>query len=235
MKHSVSAVIYMIGFGIAIYIIPTFRTIAISLLAGAGILAVVIGFASQQALSNIISGIMIVIFKPFRVGDWIILDAETKGTVEDITLRHTVIRNRENKRFIIPNAIISNEKIENAHIGEEKVCRFVEIGISYDAPVDKAMAIMQEEVKKHEFFLDNRTAEEKKKKQHPVRVEVIGFGDSSVNLRAWAWAKNPDEGYRMHLQLNKLIKQQFDKKGVEIPFPYRTLVYKKDLEQKGSV
>lgn len=232
MKNSASAVIYLVGIGVAIYIVPALKTLAVSMLAGAGILAVVIGFASQQALSNIVSGVMIVIFKPFRVGDWVSLSADAKGTIEDITLRHTVIRNRENKRIIIPNSLMNDQIIENADIGDEKICRFVEFGISYDADINKAMKIMRAEVKKHPLFIDNRTSEEKKAKNDSVRVEVIGFGDSSVNLRAWAWAKGYSEGYRMHLQLNKSIKEAFDKAGVEIPFPYRTLVYKKDITPK---
>ena len=69
LKHAISALIYIIGFSIAIYTVPALRTLANSLLAGAGILAVAIGFASQQAFSNIISGIFIIIFKPFRVND----------------------------------------------------------------------------------------------------------------------------------------------------------------------
>jgi len=71
------------------------------MLAGAGILAVAVGFASQAALSNIISGVFVVIFKPFRVGDRLKIN-ELTGVVEDITLRHTVIRDLENKRIIIP-------------------------------------------------------------------------------------------------------------------------------------
>jgi small conductance mechanosensitive channel len=229
LKNSISILIYVIGIGVAIYIVPSLRTLAVSMLAGAGILAVIIGFASQQALSNVVSGIMIVLFKPFRVGDWITLESGTAGNIEDITLRHTVIRTRENKRVIVPTTIMGDEKLENAHIAEEAVCRFVEIGIAYDADIDHATVIMRDEAKKHPYFHDYRTEEEKNGGVDAVRVAVIGFGDSSVNLRAWVWAKTPDEGYRMHLDLNKRIKQRFDKEGVEIPFPYRTIVYKKDI------
>ncbi|MDZ7777461.1 MAG: mechanosensitive ion channel [Bacteroidales bacterium] len=71
------------------------------------------------------------------------------GTVEDITLRHTVIRNFENRRIIVPNSVISSETIINSNIIEDKVCNFVEISISYDSDVDKAMALMQEEAMSH--------------------------------------------------------------------------------------
>jgi small-conductance mechanosensitive channel len=226
LKHVVTAVIWVIGLSVVIYTIPALRNLSTSLLASAGILAVIIGFASQQAFSNIVSGILIVIFKPFRVGDRLSIGADVRGVVEDITLRHTVIRNYENKRLIIPNSVISNETIENADIGDQKVCRWVEFGISYDSDIDKAMKIMRDEAMKHPEFLDTRTEKEKKEKEPAVNVRVLGFGDSSVNLRAWVWAKDAAAGFKLGTDLNKTIKERFDREGVEIPFPYRTIVFK---------
>ncbi|MFW6230692.1 MAG: mechanosensitive ion channel family protein [Nanoarchaeota archaeon] len=231
MKYLVSIVVYLAGIGIAMSFIPSLKTVAISLFASAGVLAVILGFAAQQAFSNIISGIFIAIFKPFKVGDTIKF-SNNIGVVEDITLRHTVIRNFENRRFVIPNSKISEETIENFNMTEEKTCRHVEISISYDSSIDKAMKIMRDEAMKHPEFLDNRTAEEKKGGLPPVVVRVLGFGDSSVNLRAWVWAKDPGAAFRMGTDLNKSIKECFDKEGIEIPFPYRTIVYKKDIRKK---
>ncbi|PIY60748.1 mechanosensitive ion channel protein MscS [Candidatus Woesearchaeota archaeon CG_4_10_14_0_8_um_filter_47_5] len=230
-KHLVVAMVYIIGITLAIYTIPPLRTLSVSIFAGAGVLAIVLGFASQQALANIISGIFIVIFRPFKVGDRITMRTDIRGIVEDITLRHTVIKTFENKRVIIPNSVISNEVIENANFGDEKVCRFIDFGISYDSNINKAMKIMQEEAMKHPYFLDNRTREEKKNNEPAVTVRVIGFTDSSVSLRAWAWAKNHSLGFVLGCDLNKSIKERFDREGIEIPFPYRTIVYK---DSKGS-
>ena len=228
-RHFISAFIYIIGIGIAISMIPSLRALSISLFAGAGVVAVVVGFASQQAFSNIVSGVFIALFRPFRVGDRIKLGMDLRGTVEDINLRHTVIRDFENKRIIVPNSIISAEKIENATIEDPKICKWVEIGISYDADIDKAMSIIQSEAMKHQLCIDNRTKEEKENKDPQVRVRVIGFGDSSVLLRAWIWAKDPQDAFVLGCDLNKSIKERFDKEDIEIPFPYRTIVYKKDL------
>jgi small-conductance mechanosensitive channel len=225
LRHSFTPLIYFIGIGTAIFFIPQLRTLSISLFAGAGVLAVVIGFAAQKTFSNVVSGIFIAVSKPFRVGDLITVSGRM-GYVEDITLRHTVIRNFENKRIIIPNAVISEEIIENFNITDDKICKFVEFGISYDSDVDKAMEIMEEEAKKHPLFLDTRTDEEKKQRKPAVMVKVLGYGDSSVNLRAWVWAKDPKDAYRIGWDLNKSIKKRFDAGGIEIPFPYRTLVFK---------
>jgi len=226
LRHVLSAIIYLIGFGLSIYLIPPLRSLSVSLFAGAGILAVIIGFASQHAFANIVSGIFIVIFKPFKVGDRIKVGTDVSGVVEDISLRHTVVRTFENKRMVIPNSVISNEKIENANMGDEEICKFVEFGISYDSDVDKAMKIMESEALKHPSCIDRRTKEDIEKGDKQVAVRVVGFGDSSVNLRAWVWAKNSPEAFLMGCDLNKSIKKKFDKEGIEIPFPYRTIVMK---------
>ncbi len=229
LKNAITLIIFSLAFFAIIYTIPRFRTLALTLFAGAGIFAAVIGFASQAAFSNIISGIFIVIFKPFRVSDRIQIGTAISGIVEDITLRHTIIRNFENRRIIIPNSIISSEVVLNSNIIDEKICKHLEFGISYDADVDKAIKIIQEEAMSHPYFIDNRTDEEKENNDPSVQVRVIGFGDSSVNLKAWIWTKDSPSAFQMGCDLRKSIKYRFDHEGIEIPFPYRTIVYKKDL------
>lgn len=225
-KNAVSFIVFLIAFIIIFYTIPELRSVGVSMFAGAGILAIIIGFASQAAFANIISGLFIVASKPFRVGDYIKITDEHFGTVEDITLRHTVIRNNENRRVIIPNSAINNQTIINSNIIDEKVCSLVEIGISYDSDINKAMAIMREEIARHPLFLDNRTGEQKEEGVPLVVVRVMGFGESSVNLRAYAWASTSFDGFVLRTDVNKTIKERFDSEGVEIPFPYRTIVMK---------
>ncbi|KAA3627403.1 MAG: mechanosensitive ion channel family protein [Bacteroidetes bacterium] len=225
LRHTISALIYIVGFSTAIYMMPNLRALASSLLAGAGILAVAIGFASQQALSNIISGVFIVLFKPFRVNDRLKI-RELNGIVEDITLRHTVIRDFENKRILIPNSVISDEIIVNSDFIEDKICKWIDIGISYDSDIDKAKKIMEEEVLNHPLHIDPRSQQQVELGDPIVPVRVITLGDSSVNLRAWAWAKNSPDGFVLSCDLYESIKKRFDKEGVEIPFPHRTLVHK---------
>ena len=225
-KNVVSLIIFSIASIIILYLIPSLKSVAITLTAGAGIFAAILGFASQEAFSNIIGGIFIVIFKPFRVGDLIRVGSLSYGIVEDITLRHTVINSFENKRIIIPNTTISSETIINDSILEEKICKFVEIGISYDSDVDKAIAIMQEEAVKHPKCIDNRTDLDKKNGKHQVAARLVSFGDSSLNLRAYVWTDDPVGSFEMGHDLNKAIKKRFDEESIEIPFPYRTIVFK---------
>ncbi len=232
LRRAILVVIYLVGLSLTVYAIPSLKTLAQSMLAGAGILAVAVGFASQAALSNIIAGVFIVIFKPFRVNDRITIKDSINGIVEDITLRHTVIRNFENKRVVLPNSIISDEVIVNADLIDSQVIKWVEIGISYDADLDRAKAIMAEEVSNHRLSIDYRTEEDIANGAPRVPVRVISLGDFSVTVRAWAWAKNAADAFALNCDLLESIKKRFDAEGIEIPFPYRTLVFKNSPEEK---
>ncbi len=226
LKYFLTVLIYLIGIGLAIYTIPSLRSLAVSLFAGAGIFAAILGFGAQQAFSNIVSGIFIVIFKPFRVWDRIEIGELYNGVVEDISLRHTVIRNYENKRIIIPNHVISEETVVNLNISDQRICHHVEFGISRDSDMDKALSIMEDEAIKHPYCIDKRTPQEVEQGQPQVRTRVMGFGDSSVTLRAYVWTEDPLKAFYTSTDLNKSIKERFDQEGIEIPFPYRTVVFK---------
>ncbi|MCF8277335.1 MAG: mechanosensitive ion channel family protein [Flavobacteriales bacterium] len=230
-KNAASLIIFSLAAFLIIYSVPELRSLGTTLLASAGIVTAVIAFASQAALSNIISGVFIVIFKPFRVDDMIRMEGDKAGIVEDITLRHTVIRDFQNQRIIVPNSVISEQTIVNAHIGDERMKRQIFFNISYDSNIDKAFMIIAEEAEKHPLIYDGRTEEEKNDGWPLVKCRVIGFGDSSVNLRADVWSRTPEDSWELFCDLNKSVKERFDKEGIEIPFPYRTIVYKSDLNK----
>lgn len=229
LKNAVSLIIWLMAVGALVSLIPKLKALAITIFAGAGILVVFLGLAAQQAFSNIVGGIFIVVFRPFRVGDLIKVGSLEYGTVEDITLRHTVIRNFENKRIIIPNSVISSDVILNDSIIDENICRRIEIGISYDSDIELATKIIQDVSMKHSSCIDARTPEQKDNGEPQVIVRVISFGDFSVNLRADVWTNDPFNARPMHYEINKEVKKRFDTEGIEIPFPYRTIVYKNDL------
>jgi small conductance mechanosensitive channel len=227
-KNSVSFVLYS---GALIYIffnIPALNSLGTALFASAGIAALVIGFAAQKAFSNIIAGIFILIFRPFSVGDTIEIGNKRKGIVEDITLRHITIKDFENRRIIIPNSIISDETIVNSSIIDEKIRQFIEFGISYDSDIDKATAIIEDEISKHQYFTDCRSKDEIRKKIPPIITRLISLDESSVTIRAYAWAENNDNAFIMKCDVLKSVKQRFDNEGIEIPYPHRTIVYKKE-------
>jgi len=234
LKNAVSLIIWLGAIATIVLLIPKFKALAITLFAGAGILVVVIGLAAQQAFSNIIGGIFIVIFRPFRVGDVIQVGSLEYGIVEDINLRHTTIRTFKNNRIIIPNSVISSENIINDSIDDPRLRKDIEVGISYDSDLDLAIRIMQEEAVKHPKCIDMRTEAEKKGGTPQVIVRVVNFGDFSVDLKALVWTSNALVSFDMHSDINRAIKKRFDSEGIEIPFPYRTVVYKNDLPKNAS-
>ncbi|MAM17990.1 MAG: mechanosensitive ion channel protein MscS [Gramella sp.] len=218
--------VYFVGAILASLPFPGLRGIAQTAIGGAGILAIIIGVASQEALANLVSGIFIISFKPFRVGDVIKITDTLVGTVTDITLRHTVIRNYQNKMIVIPNAIINKEKLTNYDLEEKKICQWIEIGISYDSDIDLAKKIMKEECEMHPNIFDNRSNQDLKSGVPLVIIRVTNLGDSSVTIRAWAWAWDFASAFVMKCELYESIKKRFDAEGIEIPFPHRTLVFK---------
>ena len=150
-KNAVDFLLLFLAIIIIFRSIPSLRTYGTGLMTGAGVLAAILGLASQSAFSNIVSGFFLVIFKPFSVGDRVKIGSTHTGDVEDITLRHTVIRDFENRRVIIPNSVISNETIVNSTIVDEKICVFVEIAVAFDTNLDLAIKIMQEEAIAHRY------------------------------------------------------------------------------------
>ncbi|KPM31235.1 Potassium efflux system KefA protein / Small-conductance mechanosensitive channel [Croceitalea dokdonensis DOKDO 023] len=114
--------IYFIGGVLCLFAFPSLKGIAQTALGGAGIITIIAGFASQEALSNVKGGVFIIIFKPFKVGQLIKVTDTMVGRVTDITLRHTVIRNFENKMIVIPNSIINKDRLINYDMGELKCC-----------------------------------------------------------------------------------------------------------------
>ena len=218
--------IVLIGVVLASFAFPSLKGVAQTALGSAGILALIVGFAAQEALANITGGLFIISFKPFKIGDTVKVSDAMVGTVTDITLRHTVIRNYDNKMIVIPNAIINKEKLINYDLGEHKCCERIEIGISYDSDIDLAKKIMQEECENHPLIFDNRLPFEKLDDQPIVKTALIELKDFSMTIRAWAWTLTYSDSFSLRCDVLESIKKHFDKEGVVIPYPHRTVVMK---------
>jgi len=200
-------------------LVPSLRALVGTMMAGAGITALVVGFAAKSTLANLIAGLSLAVYRPLRIGDRVDIDGEY-CTVEDITLRHTIVRTWEHKRLIIPNEKLDSMTIINYSIINPRILCRVEMGVSYDTSIDLARRLILEEAK--ECPHREVDAEE-------PWVRVISHGDFSIGLRLYIWAPDMDSAWQTRFWVLEHVKKRFDKEGVEIPFPYRTLVYKKDL------
>lgn len=218
-----------IGIGVLIIIqqIKPLQSLATTLLASGGIIAVVIGLASQEAASSLINGAMLYINKPFRIGDLIYVKSlDLKGKVVDMTLHYTVIETFEKTPCIVPNTILNKTVIENISDISDKKANYLFIDISYESNMDKAITIIQKNCMNHPLCIDCRSKKEIKENKEMIPVFCIDFKDSGIALRATVHSKNQEEGFIMLSDLRKSIKKEFDKEGIEIPYPTRTYIQK---------
>jgi small-conductance mechanosensitive channel len=222
--HFKNLVIWVFAGIVFASLVPGLKALVGTMVAGAGISALIIGFAAKSTIANLISGLSIAVYKPIRIGDMVTIEGEY-GSVEDITLRHTVVRTWEHKRIIVPNERLDNLTITNYSITDPKMLCRIEMGVSYDTDIDLARHYIVEEAKQCPHRL--MEAEE-------PWIRVISHGDFSIGLRLYVWVPTVDAMWQTRFWVLEHVKKRFDREGIEIPFPYRTVVYKKDLPPARS-
>lgn len=184
-------------------------------LAGIGFLGVAIGFAARDSLGNIIAGMMIFWDKPFQVGEWIEIEGRL-GQVKHITVRSTRIRTLDNTYIIIPNqTIINSPLINHSAYGATRVK--IEIGIGYNQAIDLARKTLLKLPKNIETIL----------KDPEPDVIVSSFGESAIELQLRVWIDDVRNERAIRFELQEQISKAFNKAGIEIPYPTRTVFMKK--------
>jgi small-conductance mechanosensitive channel len=187
-------------------------------IAGAGVAGIAIGFAAKDTLSNLIAGILLIIDRPFEVGDRIEVwsapaGSATWGDVIDIGLRATKIKTTDNIVIIIPNNEIMLRDIINYTIISENIRVRINIGIAYDADLKKAKTIILKVAQATEGVADNP----------PPKVVVRNFGESSVDLQLRVWIHDARRRMDTISDITDKVKEAFDEEGVEIPYPKRDI------------
>ena len=218
--YAVSALIYITGMVLAAYTVPEFKEFGSKLAAGAGIAVAAVGLASQQALGNIVSGVFVIVSKPYKINDWISIEnGSIIGYVEDITLRHTVIRNYENQRVIVPNSTMGKINIINGDYLDSNICKWVDFTVSHKANLDRAKRIILDEIIHHPMFMDGRSKKEKEDNMPIVPIKVIEWGPYYLKLRSWVWVADTGTAFVLKCDLLESVKKRFDSEGIEIPYP----------------
>ncbi len=180
---------------------------AASIVALLGSAGVAIGLAVQGSLSNMAGGVLILLLKPFKLGDYIIDSVGNEGTVDAIHVFYTKLRTPDNKVIILPNGTLANNSITNVTTAKTRRCDII-IGIAYDADIKTAK----------DTLLKVITEDEKTLKDKDLVVFVDSFGDSAINLGVRCWFMN-DEFWEGKWRVNENIKYALDKAHIEIPFP----------------
>ena len=188
-------------------------------LAGLGVAGIALGFAAQDSVANVISGIMIFWDKPFIVGDWIRTEGNY-GKVTEITLRSTRIRTNRNTYVVIPNKSVIDAVLENySKHGELRID--VPIGIAYKEDIRQAREVLLEAVRKIPGVMA----------QPQPDVVVESLGDSSVNLLVRAWIETADEMQPKTFVVVEASKLALDAAGIQIPYPHLQL-FVDDVEER---
>jgi len=222
-RNSLRFIFGMIGVLVIIFTVPIYREQVGYIFSGAGILAAIIGFAAKDAISNLIAGLFIVLFRPFRIGDYIKLD-RGMGIVEDITLRHTVIKTFENKRLIIPNSVISTESVLNFTIYDTKIVSFNNFMVGLDTDINLAKRIISEEASKLDFVIDNRTPKAVIEDSPEFDVRMMEVTDTAIHIRAYIWLSDPLEEFKVKSFFVEAVHKRFKNEGVSLPIPLRKIV-----------
>jgi len=173
-----------------------------------GAAGLAIGLALQGSLSNFAAGVLIVLFRPYRVGDWI-EGAGISGSVEQVQILTTVLKTGDNKKVIVPNSQIMDSIITNYSANDTRRVDMV-VGVGYDDDLDKVKKTLQEVV----------AADERVLVEPAVTIAVSELADSSVNFVVRPWVSTADY-WGVKFDLTEAIKKRFDQEGISIPFPQR--------------
>lgn len=181
-----------------------------SMLAVLGAAGLAIGLALKDSLSNIASGVLMVVFRPFRVGDFV-ETAGQRGKVGKISVFYTELLTPDNKLVIVPNSLVTSGVITN-FTADDKRRLDLSIGVAYETELDAAREILLAMLKAHPKVL---------KDPEPV-VGVLGYGDSAINLTLRPWV-NAEDTWTATFEINEEIKRTLDRHGIVIPFPQRVV------------
>ena len=181
-----------------------------------GAAGLAVGLALQGSLSNFAAGVLIVLFRPYRVGDFI-EGAGIAGVVEQVQILTTVLKTGDNKQIIVPNGQIMDSIITNYSAKDTRRVDMV-VGVSYDDDLDKVRSVLEELVAADDRILDNPAC----------TIAVSELGDSSVNFVLRPWTNTADY-WGVKFDLTEAIKKRFDKEGISFPFPQQDVhLYKAD-------
>lgn len=178
-------------------------TTFIAVLSAAGL---AIALALRDSLANFAGGVLIIIFRPFNVGDFIDIGGFS-GTVKEIQLLYTTLNTSDNRRITVPNGELANGKIINYSVEDNRRLDLV-FGVSYDDDIEKVKQSISRIIVKHPLSF---------KDPEPV-VRVTAYGDSSIDFAIKVWCKR-ENYWDLYYDLHEQVKAEFDKEGITIPFP----------------
>lgn len=204
-----------------------------TLLKGSALVVAIVGFAAQTAISDLICGFLISMHKPFEIGDRIIPEGMEPGIVEDITLRHTVLRIYDGLKVIVPNSEMNHKIIVNTGGINDRRGIHLTYSVSYDTDVRAAMDVIRDCVAESPYTLNVET---NGIMEDSGPVYFLKFADSSLLLETTIWVTNDTSSYIATTDVNMRVNQAFKEHGIEIPYNYINVVERENtaLEENAS-
>ena len=209
-KFFASFIRYLVLAVVVVAVLNQFGVETASLVAVLATAGLAIGLALQGTLTNVASGVMLLFFRPFKVGDYVEAGGHA-GTIQELNLFFTVMATPDNVRITVPNGQVWGSAVHNYSANSTRRVD-ISAGIAYDADIDTAMAVVHETI----------SADTRSKPDPEPFVAVTEMADSSVNFTIRVWVDNADV-WPVKFDLTKAVKQAFDRNGIDIPFPTRTV------------
>ncbi len=211
---ALSIIKFVLMFILIIAIIKTFGVETTSFVAILGAATLAIGFALQGNLSNFASGVMIITFKPFNIGDYVETGGQV-GIIEDIGIFMSTLKSLDNKKILVPNSFITGGAITNYTAYSERRVD-LKVGVSYDADLNHVKKALQEVIDANEMILADK----------PTFVRMGEMADSSVNFTVRVWTYT-DNYWDVYFDLMENFKMKLDEEKISIPYPHVTVEMKK--------
>lgn len=196
------------------------KELSVELFKSTSLLVAVLGFAAQSVLADVIAGMVITFSKPYNIGERITLTSmNISGIIEDITLRHTVIKAFDNSRVLIPNSVINKAVLQNSNFDDSMIGTFLEVGIAYDSDIRKAIEVLREAVLAEPAVIDKSKGNSDKE----ISVLLSALGDSSLTLKTTIWTRSVNESFAAASNIRIRVIEDFKAAGINIPYPHITI------------
>lgn len=211
MKSIITVAIYVMGVFFILSLFEVTHKFTSSIVTSSSIIVAVAIFAAQESLNEILSGVMLSWSHPFEIGDRIqIIGLNITGIVEDITVRHTIIRTFNHSKIVVPNSVLNKQIIDNSSNTESCVGNFLDVIISYDSDLNKAIWILEKLVSSHELVLITEVT--------PVKVVIRDLTENGIALRVQIWTKKVGDNFQACSDLRKSLLMEFRDNNIEIPY-----------------
>jgi len=199
--------IYIIAFLTYAHLIPVLNKLGTVWLTSVGVVSVVLGLAAQSTLANLIAGVALLLYRPFRIGDRLQVTAPTgleSGVVEELGLGYTTLLTDDNRRIVIPNSVMASQTSINAPRAEQRATSVVAVNIGYSADIDKARTVLTELAKAHA------------KAMEVASCKVTALTDLGVTMTLTVWCADAGTAADVKCDLLEAVKKRFDAEGIAI-------------------